>query len=397
MTGQVAVSSAAPDVEAASGLEQAAVLALYGVTGTVLFSIAVSQSLLAVAVALWLALVVSRRERIEVPRFFWALAALGGWTLLSAAFSPQPRASLADSKQLLLFLIVPLTYRIASGARGHTMITVLVSAGAATAALGIFQYGLLHYDLQTRPRGTLGHWMTYSGLVMLVIGVALSRLLFDSRERLWAALVMPALAVGVAVTFTRNAWVGACLAAVVLFSLKDFRLLAVLPVVAAVFLVAAPSGLANRLLSIFDVSDPTNRDRVAMLEAGRHMVQSHPVVGVGPAMVEQVYPSYRAKEAVEPLQPHLHNVPLQLAAERGLPAAIAWLAFVGIVLFDLTAAFRTRRHLVLTCAAIAAMVSMLAAGLFEHNFGDSEFLMLLLLLITLPFAALRSTPDNAQA
>ena len=29
---------------------------------------------------------------------------------------------------------------------------------------------------------------------------------------------------------------------------------------------------------------------------------------------------------------------------------------------------------------------MLAAGLFEYNFGDSEFLMLFLMLVTLPFA-----------
>jgi hypothetical protein len=44
---------------------------------------------------------------------------------------------------------------------------------------------------------------------------------------------------------------------------------------------------------------------------------------------------------------------------------------------------------VLAAAGLAAMVSMLAAGLFEYNFGDSEFLMLLLFLITLPFAAAR--------
>ena len=29
---------------------------------------------------------------------------------------------------------------------------------------------------------------------------------------------------------------------------------------------------------------------------------------------------------------------------------------------------------------------MLAAGLFEYNFGDSEFLMLFLVLVTLPYA-----------
>ena len=38
---------------------------------------------------------------------------------------------------------------------------------------------------------------------------------------------------------------------------------------------------------------------------------------------------------------------------------------------------------------------MLAAGMFEYNFGDSEFLMLFLVLVTLPFAAAR--PDHAAA
>ena len=32
---------------------------------------------------------------------------------------------------------------------------------------------------------------------------------------------------------------------------------------------------------------------------------------------------------------------------------------------------------------------MIAAGMFEYNFGDSEFLMLFLVLVTLPYAAER--------
>ena len=36
---------------------------------------------------------------------------------------------------------------------------------------------------------------------------------------------------------------------------------------------------------------------------------------------------------------------------------------------------------------LAGIIAMLFAGLFEYNFGDSEFLMLFLGLITLPFAA----------
>ena len=51
---------------------------------------------------------------------------------------------------------------------------------------------------------------------------------------------------------------------------------------------------------------------------------------------------------------------------------------------------RTSRHRFLAATALAAIAGMLSAGLFEHNFGDSEFLMLFLVLLTLPFAADRA-------
>ena len=68
---------------------------------------------------------------------------------------------------------------------------------------------MLHFDsLRLRPRGTMGHYMTYSGTLMLVIGVAAARIVFGTRDRLWPALVMPALIVALTLTFTRSAWVG---------------------------------------------------------------------------------------------------------------------------------------------------------------------------------------------
>jgi len=39
---------------------------------------------------------------------------------------------------------------------------------------------------------------------------------------------------------------------------------------------------------------------------------------------------------------------------------------------------------------LAVVVAMLTAGLFEYNFGDSEFLMLFLVLVPSPFAAHRN-------
>jgi hypothetical protein len=40
---------------------------------------------------------------------------------------------------------------------------------------------------------------------------------------------------------------------------------------------------------------------------------------------------------------------------------------------------------------------MIAAGMFEYNFGDSEFLMLFLVLVTLPYAAARPAVDDRAA
>jgi O-antigen ligase len=232
--------------------------------------------------------------------------------------------------------------------------------------------------------------MTYSGLLMLVIGTALARILFGRRERAWAVLVMPALLVAVGLTFTRSAWVGTCVAAALLLSLKDFRLLALMPVAAAIFIAVSPPALTARFASIFDLRDPTNRDRVAMMQVGKRMILDHPLVGVGPDMVRTLYAEYRVPDAVEPVNPHLHNVPLQIAAERGLPALVAWLGFVGILFVELARSFQAGQRC-LAAVGLAAVTSMLAAGMFEYNFGDSEFLMLFLILVTLPAAATRPT------
>ncbi len=369
-------------------------LALFAVAGALQFSIAAAQILLAIAFICWILLLVVRRERFEAPRFFWPLVVYAAATLVSAALSPDPRTSLIDCKQLVLLLIVPLTYRVMSGARGHTLVTVVVTCAAASAVLGIVQYGILHYDnLGQRPQGTLGHWMTYSGLLMIVIGLAVARVLFGKSDRTWAALVLPALAVAVAVTFTRGAAVGACAGVALLFSLKDFRLFAILPILAAVFIAVAPGQIAKRYASMFNMNDPTVVDRVTMLHIGERMIRTHPLTGVGPNMVQRLYVEYHGSDplagpdGVVHINPHLHNNLLQIAAERGLPALAVWLWFIVALARDLLERFSAGRHRTLAAGGLATVVAVLIAGLFEYNFGDSEVLMLFLIIVTLPAAA----------
>ena len=371
-------------------LEQIGLWSLVGIVAAMQLSIAAAQILLTIAVASWLISHIAHAERLAAPPFFWPLVAYAALTLVSSGFSLDPEVSFTDSKQLVLFMLVPLTYDLARGNRANSVLSIVLTIGAASAFVGIVQYAVLNFDgLGRRPQGTLSHWMTYSGTLMLVICGATARLLYGTSGRLWAAFVMPALLVALSLTLTRGAWVGVAVGVAVLFLSKDFRLLALIPIIVVIGIVLAPRTLTDRVYSIFDRNDLTSRDRVAMLEAGAAMVKDFPLTGVGPDQVERAYPTYRVADAVKPTNPHLHNVPMQIAAERGLPALGAWIWFVVSTIAGLYRLLRTSRHKSLAAAGLGGMAAMLAAGLTEYNFGDSEFLMLLLVMITLPFAANR--------
>jgi O-antigen ligase len=389
-------------------LEQSAYWAMLGFVAVLQVSIAASNILLGLTALLWLALVISRRESVEVPSMFWPLAFYGALSLAAAVFSIDPDKSLRDSKQLLLFAIVPIAYRLLAGKRALMAVDIVISVAALSAAIGIVQFGILKWDdLQQRPQGALGMYMTYSGQLMLVACLAVARVLFWGRERMWPAIVLPALVVALATTASRNAWVGACTGIAILLLMRDLRLIGLLPVIAAVFIALAPAQLTDRFYAMFQIREQarqtatteasvrSNQDRVAMIRSGIRIIKDHPLTGVGPDMVMDVYPVYRDKSAVNQLNPHLHNVPLQIAAERGLPALAVWLAFVVVLIRDF---IRQRRHTALRFlpnAGLAIVAAMLAAGMFEYNFGDSEFLMLFLLLVTLPYAALRNGEQSA--
>jgi O-antigen ligase len=376
-------------------IERASALALVAAIGAIQFSIAAGQILLALAALGWLAGMVRGTGRPALPAFFLPLTLYAIWTLIATVFSRDPGESLRANKELLLLLVVPMTMTLLRGPRAARALDVLISIGPLVALVGVYQYVLLDYGtLGQRPPGTLSHYMTYSGVLMLLVCATAARLLFEPGRRIWPALIMPALLVALAATLSRNAYVGALVGIAVLLLVRDFRLLALLPVAIAALVLFAPTHIVDRVYSIFDVKDPTNRDRVAMAQAGVAIIGDEPLTGVGPDMVEHVYPEYRTDDAVNREVQHLHNVPLQIAAERGLPALGFWLWFVVLAGRDLFRKVR-REPTAVAAAGLAALAAAVTAGLFEYNFGDSEFLVPLLALLTLPFA-FRLAPANAE-
>ncbi|HEY7516419.1 MAG TPA: O-antigen ligase family protein [Vicinamibacteria bacterium] len=325
--------------------------------------------------------------------------------------------------------------------------------GLALSVLIVLQHAWLGFDtLQARPSGFLGHYMSASGLCMGALVLAAARLAF-SRERPaivpgdarflvslfvallvvagaqasggmgvlairlfvaallatvaamalsrgeWparttsttlATLVVPLAAWAIVASQTRNAWLGAFLGLATVAVLRAPRMLWLLGAAAAVLLLLRPTAVAGRLT----IEDDSTRDRYYMWQAGIDMILDKPVFGQGPGMILETYPRYRWAEAPNPRAPHLHNNALQLAAERGLPCFVFWLWWVAAVMAD---AWRESRPAFLAarpgawCAAgtLGILVAVLAGGLFEYNFGDSEVLMFILLVSAVPYALRR--------
>jgi len=78
-------------------LERVALVSLLLFIAAVQVSIAAAHILLALTAILWLTLVLTRQEAVEVPRMFWPLAAYAAITLISAVFSVDYRISIVDS------------------------------------------------------------------------------------------------------------------------------------------------------------------------------------------------------------------------------------------------------------------------------------------------------------
>jgi len=330
-------------------------------------------------ILLFCTLAVRRSWKMDPP--FVALIAYVMASVASIATSAHPIESLHASKDLLNFLVFPLSAIYAREMGQRALMWVFVFMGIALAAWGFLQYAFVVPGQPFwRIRGPLSHYMTFAGLLVILILInTVTALKEKDRILRWAAMagiILPIVAV--ILSLTRNAWVG--LAAGFLVIVVSMRRKAAL-VILILFIVVLflPGPHRDRVRSLFDLSDPSNNDRLAMMVAGTRMFLDHPLTGVGPDMARKVYPFYREPWSTRLRIPHLHNNVIQIAAERGLAGLLPYGFFLGTVIFLGWRRRRTWGGL----ASIASLVGITLAGLFEWNFGDTEVLMLTLVASTL--------------
>jgi O-antigen ligase len=382
----------------------------FGSAVSVLFSIAVSQILLALALA---SLLISG-EKLRLPRIWLPLGLFLLGTLISLAFSDDPRAGLPQVRKFYVFCELLVVF---SCLRSMRMIRWLFLTWAfvasITAVRGCIQFAgkvqearhlgqdFYTYYVGERITGFMSHWNTYSAQEMFALLMIGSFLFFAANVRkralVWIGCAV-LIALAVLLGETRGIWIGAATAGVYLVWFWQRKLVLAVPalIVAAFFL--SPPAIRARFTSLLRPSQSdSNSFRIVTWRTGIEMIKAHPVLGLGPEEVRIRFDEYIPADVPRPLPAgwygHLHNIYLHYAAERGIPTMLALMWLLCQILYDFwqgirrSESGRSDRKFVLH-GGIAVVLATMVAGIFELNLGDTEVLTMFLVVVACGYLAL---------
>jgi O-antigen ligase len=136
----------------------------------------------------------------------------------------------------------------------------------------------------------------------------------------------------------------------------------------------------SRLLSIWDPYLPANSVRFSLWKAGWKMFLDHPVFGVGDIDLAFLYKQYKSKYEKE-IQGHMHNNFVHILVTLGLFGFLAFCFLLyRLFIIDLKI-FKEMKSVSFASSyalgTIAALSTVIVAGLTEMNFFDHEIMTLL--------------------
>jgi len=378
---------------------------------TSVIKIAPSQILLGLAIA---SLLIAR-DKWRWPPLIWPVAMWMAWTLVSLAASGHAQGGLPQVKKFYVWLMLVVVYSALRTLAQIRAVTLAWVAGATLSALwGFGQFLHLYrstprffyyvYVNGNRITGFVDHWMTFSALLMMTLLMAGAMLLYstDRRPAWLIPWVIPALAIigaGILLAFTRSMWVGTIAGALWLLWWKNKWLVATVPLLVGIVLLANPLKLRERAFSAFSAKEgvlDSRAHRAALRRVGWEMIRAHPIVGVGPEQVGPQFMQYYPADLPHPFpigwyKEHLHNIYIHYAAERGLPALGILLWFLGRALIDF---WTTLRRLPVEAGArwvlhgaIAVIIAVMISGWTELTLGHSLVLEMFLAVLACGYIA----------
>jgi O-antigen ligase len=399
-------------------LSRAARWLTFASAASILFSIALSQFLLALALA---ALLLSG-DRLRLPPIKWPLAIFVVGTIISLAFSGEAAAGLPQIRKFYVFCELLVVYSCLRGPyMPRWLFLTWAGFSSVTAIRGVTQFvakvqqahalGENFYDYYVGERitGFTSHWNTFSAEEMFSLLMLGAFLFFASsyRKRLWVwTLCAILMVVAVVLTETRGIWIASAIGGIYLLWFWNRKVLLLAPPALLVAVLLVPS-LRERIESMVQPRNiDSNAFRIVAWRTGLRMVESHPWLGLGPEGVKYHFEDWVPPDVPRPLPSgwygHLHNIYLQYAAERGIPTMLAMMWLLGQILVDFWRGLRVlppgRSDVrFLLHGAIAVILATLAEGFVEYNLGDSEVLTMFLVVVGCGYLALDRAPEKLTA
>jgi O-antigen ligase len=364
---------------------------------------------------------------ITVPLCAWF-----GLTFLSAGGSLHFADGIPQFKKFYVYLMLFLVFGLLRTIAQVRWLVIAWTAAATLSSLWSFVQltrkvraaRALHENfyvayLDSRITGFMGHWMTFTGQLMIVLMMLGALYFFSPRvtpkipvfqRRTWVFLPALAMILALIAAYTRSMWLGTLVGGSYLIWMWRRWMLLAIPVAIAIVLLINPLALRDRAISVFQPhgDEDSNEHRVVTRKIGWEMIKAHPWLGVGPEQVFKEYKNYIPADVKLPLPTgyygHLHNIYIHYAAERGVPAMLALMWALGKALFDFIAGLRrlpggwrkpSSKCWVLQ-GVIAAMIAVLISGWYELNLGDSEVLGLVLAVIACGYVALEDQGPAEQ-
>jgi O-antigen ligase len=357
------------------------------------------------------------RQTWRTPPVLVPLGVFFGWTMISLAAHSSWRLGYPQVKKFYVFLMLFLVVSAFRQVRQIQWIAwgwALAASLSAAWAINQFYNKVLDakeanqdfYALYVvnRITGFMGHWMTFSGEMMIALMV-LGALVFFTAWRGWNILLIVAgivIAAALVLAQTRSMWLGAATGAVYLIWLWKRWVLIALPAIVAVLALVNPFGVGDRIQSAFNPHGEldSNAHRAMCRAIGWEMIKAHPLLGVGAEEVGPQHLNYLPPGTKLPLPEgyygHLHSIYFQYAAERGVPALLALLWFLARMLYDFVRAVRRRSSWALH-GAIAVMIAVLVGGFYEYNLNDSEVLAMFLAVMACGYVAVYEGEKECKA
>ncbi len=343
-----------------------------------------------------------RRTDLDAPLLLFAAA-----SLVSVFLSLDVPASIVEFRSLGLMIIFFLfAWQVRTVARRKVMFGILFAFSCVSALYGWVQF-LTGWDLlgHYRPEsgrvcGTFGLHLTYGEYLSMVICTGTGILLEREGTRLsrWGrGLLLGLLTSALVLSNSKGALLGLAAGLGVVFAMRGWKALALYVGLGILSFLALDALTAHQFLGRFAAlfqaeagqrfgAAASNAHRLCMWWTGLWISLQHFVSGVGLHALEKIYPAFRHPLAIEPNQWHLHNNFVQLGVTRGMLGLAAFL-YIFLAVYRLGFRLRAARgqgfDRGLAAGVLGAATAFLVAGLTEFNWGDSEVLMLLYMLLGL--------------